>query len=492
MDNDTLLELQQKDTFCTNILAQIEKGNIIKGQVYKVQNKLLKRYVTDGDNTYETIVLPRALTAQILKMAHDDLGHNGTHRTYMLLKRLYYWKGLKPSVTKHIQRCYHCQRRNKQVVKYATLHFDVATFPMQFISMDLIGEFHPSTSKGKRYALTMICILTGYVFCIPLKTKTAEEVLQAYIDNVYSKFSESIKILSDTGTEFKNKIFEQVAKELGVVYKLYTPPYHPASNGRIEGFHAFLKACISKHITPQLEWDDLVPLACAAYNFIPNEHSKESHFFLMFGRDPVLPLNTLLEPKIRYMGNDINIIYLEAMKNLYEITATNLKLARERGDPQEQLMPTKLQPGDMVLIENHVKGPFDPKYICDYRVVSLKGNQVEIQPAVGGSKEMKHIKHVKHILPADKYIDQLPDYSGFGRKTTLRINPDLIPDLHWRLAYTFHTTNIGQTEIENTMVSVHDITVKTLDCMCKTSLSTKMCTTLSKCEPIVCSIIPIT
>ena len=47
----------------------------------------------------------------------------------------------------------------------------------------------------------------------------------------------------------------------------------------------------------------------------------------MFGRDPVLPLNTLLEPKIRYMGNDINILSLEAMKNVYEIAATNLKLA---------------------------------------------------------------------------------------------------------------------------------------------------------------------
>ena len=104
LDNDTLSELQQNDMFCANILAQIEKGNIIEGQLYKVQNKLLKRYVTDGDKTYETIVLPRALTAQILKMAHDNLGHNGTHRTYMLLKRLYYWKGLKPSVTKHIQK----------------------------------------------------------------------------------------------------------------------------------------------------------------------------------------------------------------------------------------------------------------------------------------------------------------------------------------------------------------------------------------------------
>ena len=59
---------------------------------------------------------------------------------------------------------------------------------------------------------------------------------------------------------------------LGLEYKLYTPPYHPASNSRIEGFHAFLKACIAKHVAPQLELDVLVPLACAAYNFIPNEH----------------------------------------------------------------------------------------------------------------------------------------------------------------------------------------------------------------------------
>ena len=60
IDNDTLFKLQQEDKFCANILAQIEKGNIIEGQLYVIQDKLLKRYVTDGNNTYETIVLPRA------------------------------------------------------------------------------------------------------------------------------------------------------------------------------------------------------------------------------------------------------------------------------------------------------------------------------------------------------------------------------------------------------------------------------------------------
>ena len=156
---------------------------------------------------------------------------------------------------------------------------------MQFISMDLIGEFYPPTSTKHRYALTVICMLTGYVFCAPLKTKTAKEVIQAYIHNVYSKFGGSLKMLSDNVTEFKNKMFEQISKELRLEYRLYIPPYHPTSNGRTEGFHAFLKACIAKYVAPQLELDILIPLAYAIYNFLPNEHSKESPFFLMFERD---------------------------------------------------------------------------------------------------------------------------------------------------------------------------------------------------------------
>ena len=97
LSNDTLTKLQQEDIFCNNILNQIEKGNVIEGQVYIVKDKLLKRCVIDGNNTYETTVIPRAVTAQVLQMAHDNLGHIGPHRMYTLLKRFYYWKGLKPS-----------------------------------------------------------------------------------------------------------------------------------------------------------------------------------------------------------------------------------------------------------------------------------------------------------------------------------------------------------------------------------------------------------
>ena len=165
----------------------------------------------------------------------------------------------------------------------------------------------------------------------------AKTVLKAYMDNVYCQFGGSIKILSDNGTEFKNKLMEEVSEELGVEYKIYSPPYRPQSNGRIESFNYFLKACIAKHIAPQLEWDDIVPLACAAYNFLPNEHSRESPFFLMFGRDPLLPLTKLLEPKIKHLGNDENILSLEALKNMYQLVVTSLNMLEKRDSPKHML-----------------------------------------------------------------------------------------------------------------------------------------------------------
>ena len=65
----------------------------------------------------------------------------------------------------------------KQTSHKIKLHFDITSFPKHFISLDLIREFHPPSKKGHRNALTIICMLTGYVFCIPLKMKTASEVI---------------------------------------------------------------------------------------------------------------------------------------------------------------------------------------------------------------------------------------------------------------------------------------------------------------------------
>ena len=79
--------------------------------------------------------------------------------------------------------------------------------------MDLIGEFHPPpTSHGHRYVLTAVCMLTGFTWCVPLKTKTMEEVAKAHMDHIYSNYGGSIKILKDNGTEFQKNFSKKSLK----------------------------------------------------------------------------------------------------------------------------------------------------------------------------------------------------------------------------------------------------------------------------------------
>ena len=127
--------------------------------------------------------------------------------------------------------------------------FEPGVQPMELISMDLIGEFHPPSLKGNRYALTAVCMLTGYTFCIPIKNKSAEEIVMAWRNHIAFLFGVCRKLLMDTGTEFKNDLFSRVVEQLGVKRKIYSPLYRSQSNGKIEGFHKFFKSCLAKHIS---------------------------------------------------------------------------------------------------------------------------------------------------------------------------------------------------------------------------------------------------
>ena len=181
-------------------------------------------------------------------------------------------------------------------------------------------------------------------------------------------------------------------------------------------------------------WNGMkLPLVCAAYNFMPNENSRESVFFLMFATDPILLLKTLLESNIRYMGNDANIISLEAMKSIFQLVATNLKNARSHKDPEQFPDITRLQEGDTIMVRNHTAKPFEPKYIGDFRIIKIVGHKVQLQPTQGQPIREEHLDHIKYVLPTDRYISALPDYEQFGRRTNVRLNPDKIPDLQWEL-----------------------------------------------------------
>ena len=224
---------------------------------------------------------------------------------------------------------------------------------------------------------------------------------------------------------------KQICEELDIK-QVFSPVYTPQSNGRLEGWHRFFKACIAKHIRgADVEWDDLIPLAVSAYNFFPCQSSKESPFVLMFGRDPITPIAKLLEPKLKFYGEKGEGLNMSSLRKLYTVVAENIRKARKK-QPRQETPPTKLKVNDLVSVKDPESVAFDPKYMPNYRVTAVYGrNRIEVQDEKG-NKSMRRAAHVKICEPVNKVIAQLPAqsvYKQYGRTSKLLIHPKDVPNI---------------------------------------------------------------
>ena len=137
----------------------------------------------------------------------------------------------------------------------------------------------------------------------------------------------------------------------------FTPIYLPQCNGRIEGFHKFLKATIAKQLENHVEWDDLVWKATAAYNFFPSESSGIAPFFLMFGWEAAVKHMLLASENPKYLGTEDGMINIGLMSKLYLVVAHNLNEARKARDGNKKKktlkIPEQLKIVDNVLVRDH-------------------------------------------------------------------------------------------------------------------------------------------
>ena len=223
---------------------------------------------------------------------------------------------------------------------------------------------------------------------------------------------------------------KEVVEKLDTEFSIHSPPYRPQSNGKIEGFHRFLKTCISKHINYGLEWDELTPMATACYNFFPNCNARESAFFIMFGRDPINKLNMLLHSARRYFHDDNGLPNLEALKNIYQVVAQQLLNSRKRyvkKHHNQQRSESPVQAGDLILIKDNTAKSFEPLYKGNYRVVKVHGNNAEIR----GNISMVHITDVKKITLMEQVADEYEQLGKEGRFSKKCIPRGYIPDFDW-------------------------------------------------------------
>ena len=448
-------ELQKNDTYCREVAKKLHKDRELQKIFIKEEGVLYRLWIEDG-RTFKCILVPQVLQDFMIILAHDYSGHNGSRRTYNCLKKQYYWPGIRKQIFRHCKRCKECILQNQGQPEKCFGHFDSPDLPVEFTCMDLVGPIHPPSSKGNKYVLMVIDILTGFTMAVPIKNKNAETICDAYRDHIYCTFGGSSRILMDNGSEFKNQEMRQVCETLGVKH-IFSPVYTPESNGHLEGWHRFFKACIAKHICGGgVKWDELVPLAVSAYNFFACQSSKESPFVLMFGRDPITPVAKLLEPRPRYYGERGSALKMDMLRRLYTVVVQNIHKAREK-TPKKQDEPHSFKVNDMVLVKDPDAAVFEPRYQPNFRVTAIfSKNIIEVQDECG-HKSIRRSAHVKYIEPSEKIVQQLLSeqvLKNYGRSSKLLLAVRDIPNLQFDAA---ESEERGESAVRTDMVEIIDV-----------------------------------
>ena len=133
-----------------------------------------------------------------------------------------------------------------------------------------------------------------------------------------------------------------------------TSYYQPQGNSKAVWFHWTLHDVMSKKVSDSLDtWNIYLHQILAAVRFNINESTKFSPFYLLYNCDPVLPIDNILKPRRRYLGEEPHKVVLELQYKSFVMVHQHLKKAKRRqaryADKNSKC--TKFQVGDPVYLK---------------------------------------------------------------------------------------------------------------------------------------------
>lgn len=173
---------------------------------------------------------------------------------------------------------------------------DPPEVPFQQVGMDLLGPF-PLSSSGNKWIIVATDYLTRYCETKAISRGTATEVAKFFVENIVLRHGAPTVVITDRGTAFTAQLLDEVLK-LSCTSHRKTTAYHPQSNGLTERLNKTLADMLSMYVDiDHRNWDDILPYVTFAYNTAEQETTRFSPFRLVYGRDVITMLDSMLLPE---------------------------------------------------------------------------------------------------------------------------------------------------------------------------------------------------
>ena len=396
-EEDSLASMQHRDPELAPLIVFLETGTlpprdqdarqiVLASEQFTLEEDVL--YYVENDGTLR-VVPPVNQRERLVNEAHSGKfgAHLGDAKVYSEIKKHYWWRGMRRDITRWTRGCIVCATRSVGRAVKAPLTPIPVDGPFDRIGVDVI-QF-PKTSRGNQYAVVFVDYLTKWpeVFAVP--DQSAATIARLLVEEIVSRHGVPSEILSDRGRAFLSGLMQEVQHLLGFK-KVNTTAYHPQTDGLVERYNRTLTAMLAKTVEKRgLEWDERLPYVLFAYRACQQASTRESPFFLLYGRDPRLPVPAALSPKGSPIVRDLKEYGVELytkMSEAWEAARQQVTRAQRRQkQAYDRRAKIPFQAGERVFLfkpaeQTGARRKFARPFHGPYRIAEIGTNTARIRP----------------------------------------------------------------------------------------------------------------
>uniref|UniRef100_A0A1I8B504 RNA-directed DNA polymerase n=1 Tax=Meloidogyne hapla TaxID=6305 RepID=A0A1I8B504_MELHA len=232
-ENDQILK-KVKEYICNGWPKQVENHELL----FWSSRRQNLQIVDDCILFVNKVVIPLTLRNKILESLHAS--HSGIVRMKNLAREYVYWPGINKEIEEMSANCKSCQETIKIPVKNELSPWPVPNKSWERIHIDFAGP----CKDGKLYMI----IIDAYSKWPEVFTNTTTSAKDSIknLEWAFSHYGFPKTIVSDNGSPFQSYEFKNYCKSKGI-NQVYSPPYHPQSNGQVERFVDYFKRMMKKN-----------------------------------------------------------------------------------------------------------------------------------------------------------------------------------------------------------------------------------------------------
>uniref|UniRef100_A0A2N9FMT4 Integrase catalytic domain-containing protein n=1 Tax=Fagus sylvatica TaxID=28930 RepID=A0A2N9FMT4_FAGSY len=326
--------------------------------VYKACDKTAfgKFYKHDGYLFKESkLCVPSCSMRELLvREAHGGglMRHFGVKKTLDILHEHFFWPKMKKDVNRICGRCITCRKVKSKVLPHGLYTpLPVPSEPWVDIFMDFVLGL-PRTKRGRYFIFVVVNRFSKMAHFIPChKIEDATNIADLFFREIVRLHRVPRSIVSDKDVKFLNYFWKVLWGKLGTKL-LFSTTYYPQTDGQTEVVNRTLTQLLRTVGHKNLKtWEDSLSFIEFAYNRAMHSTTSYSPFEIVYGFNPLTPLDLMPLP-INDRSSLDGQKKAELVKSLHErvwlqIAQKNERVASQANKGRRHVF---FEPGDWVWV----------------------------------------------------------------------------------------------------------------------------------------------